>query len=287
MLGAAASGSTAKVAWLHRVRGCPLPVDISHFAATSANIQRLVLLEEMHAVFDEHTVAAAAATGSMEMVEYLCDQGCRLGLGATNAAARRGDLNMLKYLRSRDCPWHTSGIDRFVAESGDVNLLQCIKEEGCELTAAVADVAAEKGDLAMLAFAWKEQCEFETDVCTTAALHGHLPVLMWAVENGVPIDYHDVIETAASNGSVQILQFAQEQFHQLSDDQKTELLSIAGLNGEIEAASWLKEHGAAWPEILAYKDRCWRSSALAWAVEQGCTSMKWCSFRRCTLPNTS
>jgi hypothetical protein len=284
-LGAAASGSVSKVAWLHTVRGRPLPVNISHFAATSNNLQLLILLKEMQAVFDEHTLAAAS--GHMKAVEYLCDQGCPLGTTATDAAARRGDMAMLKYLRNRGCPWRTLGIDRCVAESGDIEMMRWIQEHGCDVTIAIPRVAARKGDLNMLAFLMSEQCEFDTSICTTATLHGHLPVLKWAVEHGLPIDYDDILQTAASNGCASILQFAVEQFQQLSSDQQTELLNFAGVSGEIESASWLREHGAAWPAILKHENRCWKTSTMLWAKQQGCTSPKWCNYKQCSLPNDS
>ena len=90
------------------------------------------------------------------------------------AAARNGDLEVLKALRAEDSPWN---------------------EKTCAC-------AAERGHLEVLKWAVANDCPWDERTCSAAAKGGHLEVLKWARENGCPWD-EDTRLLAASLGYVE------------------------------------------------------------------------------------
>jgi hypothetical protein len=51
------------------------------------------------------TIYAAARQGNLAMVKYCVENGCPMDEGACRCAAREGHLDVLKYLHENDCPW--------------------------------------------------------------------------------------------------------------------------------------------------------------------------------------
>ena len=80
-----------------------------------------------------------------------------------NGAAGRGDLEMLKWLRAKGCPW-----DKWTCAN-----------------------AAKGGHLEMLKWLRAEGCPWDEGACAWAALRGHLEVLKWLQAEGCPWDESD------------------------------------------------------------------------------------------------
>jgi hypothetical protein len=55
-------------------------------------------------------------------------------------------------------------------------------------------------------------------------------------------------------------------------DALSDMLNLAGSNGHLDAAKWLREQGAAWPQMLCAGFHEWSGPALVWAREEGCIS---------------
>jgi hypothetical protein len=103
---------------------------------------------------------------------------------------------------------------------------------------------------------------------------GHLDTLRCLREHGCPWDEDQVRRRAARRGSVAILEYIQQQGLLTTTAQLTEMLNIAGVARNNQAAvQWLREQGAQWPETLKYRSARWRRATIAWAREQGCTAL--------------
>ena len=55
--------------------------------------------------WDSMTIYAAARRGNLAMVKYCVENGCPMDEHACYWAAREGHLDVLKYLHENDCPW--------------------------------------------------------------------------------------------------------------------------------------------------------------------------------------
>jgi hypothetical protein len=72
------------------------------------------------------------------------------------------------------------------------------------------------------------------------------------------------------------MEYLQQEGAVFTSKQLIDLLHVAGVNGSLQVAKWLRQHSAEWPDILRLdSDRTqiqWRDDAVAWARDEGCTS---------------
>jgi hypothetical protein len=122
------------------------------------------------------------------------------------AAARNGDLEMLKALRADDCPWDARTC-AYAAEGGHLEVLKWARENECPWDADTCAGAACRGHLDILKWARENECPWDEDTCEFAAEGGHLEVLKWARENGCPWDVN-TCRRAAAEGHLEVLKWA-------------------------------------------------------------------------------
>ena len=120
----------------------------------------LTLLQEHEKKFelDAEVFYSACAGGNLETLKWLRSKGCPWSGWACSSAAKHGHLEILKWLRSEGCPW----------------------DEGT-FTAAV-----ERGHLQMLKWLRSKGCPWDGWACEYAATRGKLDLLRWAIDNGCP-----------------------------------------------------------------------------------------------------
>ena len=88
-------------------------------------------LHENGCPWDFDTICERAAkSGSLELLQYLKQQGCVFTADAMHVAAQRGDLHICQYLRSEQCPWDASACTD-AARGGHVDTLRWLHEQGC------------------------------------------------------------------------------------------------------------------------------------------------------------
>ena len=134
--------------------------DETYFCWKVAETNKLELLkwirEEKQCECDEWTIDAAARQGNLEMVKYCVANKCPLGYGACEFAARNGHLEMLKYLREEaKAPWD-SDTAAWAALNGHLHILEYLVE--------------------------RKYDEYDKDACMLAAKSGHLDCLKYLRE---------------------------------------------------------------------------------------------------------
>jgi hypothetical protein len=104
-----------------------------------------------------------------------------LGNGETcEDAARRGNLEMFKWLCSVGCPWDEDTIEA-VLENGDLAFLQWLHSEGgLELDDSIFTWVASLGNLEILQWLYYEGCPWDDWTCEAAARCGNQEVKEWA-----------------------------------------------------------------------------------------------------------
>ncbi|PNG99976.1 hypothetical protein TSOC_014226 [Tetrabaena socialis] len=177
-------------------------------AAQGGHVDVMEVLHARGVLLDDITVMRAAAAGHLPAVAWLVE---RLGAGAAltihvfAAAARAGSMELLGWLRARDCPW-----DEMVFAAARSEQLEWLVEQGC----LVGDdsepyiQAAYQGDLAMLCCLRRLGCPWRPDgsrLTRAAALMFRNPhvhgepvqrVLSWLLDEGCPVDWK-YLEAAA------------------------------------------------------------------------------------------
>jgi len=176
-----------------------------------------------------------------------------------SAAAKGGQLRILKWLRGRNCPWN-SWTCKGAARNGHLEVLKWARENGCDWDSETCSAAAMNGHLETLKWARENGCEWDSQTCSGAAQYGHLEILQWAIENGY--DNECVCFWAVEGGHTKILKWAIENgcpydkrfFCRISDTEFFEWLGEYEANvdterfvrrtSDIEFFEWLVEYGA-------------------------------------------
>jgi hypothetical protein len=94
-------------------------------------------------------------------------------------AARGGNLTVLKYLHSVQCP-----LDTWTCDAGHLDVVKWCHEIGCPWDEKTCASAAENGHLDVIKWCRENGCEWDCYSCSNAAKNGHLDVIQWCHENG-------------------------------------------------------------------------------------------------------
>ncbi len=122
--------------------------------------------------------------------------------------ARKGNLELLKFLHENGCPWDEKTCYR-AALNGHLECLRYAHENGCPWDEETCWRAAKKGQLECLKYAHENGCPWDEETCSQAAKNGHLECLKYAHENGCPWD-EKTCSKAARHGHCECLDYARD-----------------------------------------------------------------------------
>jgi len=131
-----------------------------------------------------------------------------------------------------------------VAKEGRLDVLQCMKEQGCDL-------------------GYELGCG--TCTCNEAAEAGHLHVLIWAKEIG--LDITQICYFAARGGKLHVLQWARDNACEWNEG----TCAFAAAGGHLHVLQWAMQHGCPWDESThahAASEGHWQ--VVEWAIANGC-----------------
>jgi hypothetical protein len=252
----------------------------------------------------DNITALAAATGSLKLLEWLCNRGCALNEETYLSAAGRADnVGVLSFLHNSCCSMHDSVCNAAVA-AGDLHQLQWLLHRGALLPMLAAwdavyagatgicqwmhendliDVAypimmveaAARGHLQLCGWLHSIQCPWSDDTTSAAAQYDQSETLRWLHENGCPVNTEEFYLDAVigAEHSTDTLQYLLQQGLFASAELLTESLGYAGGCSNLLAAKWLRQQGAEWPLVLRdYEGTSWHGDVLAWARAEGCST---------------
>jgi hypothetical protein len=231
---------------------CPRPATLSYYAARGGSISVLEWLRaESWCVFDRNTCAGAAFGGQ---------------------------LPALQFLRNEGCDWEGEYMASYAAGSGSVESVEWLRQQqGVVIDDGALSVAASHGQTGMCEYLRSIGCEWTQRTCDLVAMFGHLDTLRWLRGNGCPWNVREVCTGAACCGSTDMLEYLIEQGEVLDAELLTEALNCTGPGSKLQAAQWLRQHGAQWPAVLTCHvppgtRQQWSDDMIAWARAQGCTA---------------
>jgi len=131
--------------------------DKTYFCFRVAQTNKLELLkwarEEKECEWDDWTINAAARQGNLEMVKYCVANKCPIGTWACANAAENGQLECLKYLREEaKAPWGFATAE-WAAQNGHLHILEYLVERKFDkYDACACMLAARNGHLDCLKY---------------------------------------------------------------------------------------------------------------------------------------
>jgi hypothetical protein len=178
---------------------------------------------------------AAAGKGNLDALVWLRSRGCLWDISTCTLVARGGHLEVLRYAHEHGCPWSTATC-YWAAAGGHLEVLRYAHEHGCPWSTATCYWAAEGGHLEVLRYAHEHGCPWGTATCYWAAAGGHLEVLRYAHEHGCPWD-SDTCWKAAGGGHLEVLRYAHEHGFPWELD---ECRAVALRNGHAQVVEYLR-----------------------------------------------
>jgi hypothetical protein len=262
-----------------RELGMPLSSTLVCAAALSG---RLNILQHVITIkrcpIPERLGCYAARSGSISMLKWLrVREGCFFDRRTCAAAAEEGHLAALQHLRSEGYRWDCEQIAHNAARSGSIEVMEWLQQQhGVVIDARVLAVAAAAGHITLCEHLRSTGCDWDAAACNQAAKHRQFDMVRWLRGNGCPWDLSYVCISAAGDGCTDMLDYVIEQGEVLSAELLTHALNAAGTENQLQAAQWLRQHGAEWPALLGINtDNCtqqWSGDTLEWARAEGCTS---------------
>ena len=164
------------------------------------------------------------ANGYLELMKWARANGCPWEKYTCTAAARRGNLEMLKWLRdssihgNKVAPWNEGTCDR-AAQNGHLEVLKWLRSEDCPWGKGTCGGAAFGGHLEILKWArgYREDqtksldiCPWNLTVCCYAAEHGYVEILKWAIENDAYWNKRECLRLAKRGGHSEIYKMIAE-----------------------------------------------------------------------------
>lgn len=130
-------------------------------------------------------VLCAAENGHLEMIRWMYekDPALVININVMRQAASGGKRDIIQFLRENGCEWDWA-IPCIVARCGHLELLKWMKEEGCPFDSFTCAGAAEGGNLDILKWLRSQGCEWGPWTIAHAAREGHFEMMVWAWENG-------------------------------------------------------------------------------------------------------
>jgi len=205
------SNGIAMVKWLLEEGGYIFNRRMVDWAAELGHRELVTwLVEERKVNINEWTTRAAAASGDVELMQYLRSQGCAWDFKTMSEAARHQDLDMLDWCFRRQCP--INRVDLIATAASHLRIVQWCYDNGITGDESTYVRAAhEKDAAAVIRFLWSKGCPADASACAAVAAHAnHFELLQWMHQQGFPWDERTA-KTLATFTDVRYLEWAVQQ----------------------------------------------------------------------------
>jgi hypothetical protein len=186
--------STLEVAWEEKSLW-PSRWSERDFCYAVACTNKLELLkwarEEKKCEWNEWTINAAARQGNLEMVKYCVAKKCPIDERACARAAESGHLECLKYLREEaKAPWNR-GTASMAALNGHLHILEYLVERKYDqFNVHACWYAAENGNLDCLKYLHETaKAPWDEDAVRVAHENDHPECVQYLLDNDCPLPY--------------------------------------------------------------------------------------------------
>ena len=158
----------------------------------------------------------ASLHGHLEILKYLCSNGCPLVEPAYYCAAQKGNLKVLEYLHKNNCPRSYEmdiQVCAITSKNGHLEVLKYLFENGWSWDYSVCRMAVSYGRLEIVKYLQTklDRNDFTWNwlKCRDAVGNGQLEVLKYLLEIGCVLD-ENVCNSAVVSGQLEILKYLRE-----------------------------------------------------------------------------
>ena len=253
--------STLEVAWENKSLW-PSWWDETWFCWNVAQTNKLELLkwarEEKKCEWDIMTINMAASQGNLEMVKYCVANECPIDKWACARAAKNGHLELLKWAREeKKCEWSAGPINA-AARQGNLDMVKyCVANE-CPIDVEACACAARYGHLECLKYLRQEaKAPWDSSTASRAAENGHLHILEYLVERKYDQYSTRVCWEAAGNGHLDCLKYLHET---AKAPWNFRAVRVARENKHFECVQYLLDNNCPLPRNWRYEDGTLRTS---------------------------
>jgi hypothetical protein len=192
-------------------------------------------------------------------------------------AGAAGDTEQLQWLCNHGAPLNASCAYE-AAASGSVQVFEVLQQQGAVFSSYTMERAAAFGHLQLCQ--WPRttaNCEWSSDVVDRAAYSDSVELVRWLLDSGCDCSPDDLYRSAAiqRSSSNSVLRYLLETGVHADPARLTATLKYTGhFDDTLNAMKLLRQHGAAWPDILynEYGGSRWSAVSVAWARAEGCTA---------------
>jgi len=178
----------------------PLDIDQFYIEAATGNLENMKWLNENGVPFDKWVFYFSALQGTLDNMEWLLVKNCPFDENTFRGAAENGNIENLKFLLDVGCPWNATTFSA-AARYGCLDNLKWLRRNRCPWNTDTFKAAAEKGILCNLQWLKDNRCPWDTNTFTAAALQGSLENMKWLRSNGCPWN-EETFEAAARSGNL-------------------------------------------------------------------------------------
>jgi hypothetical protein len=145
-----------------------------------------ICFDEIKGDCDHHPCilcCTAASKGNITVLKYLRSIESCWHSDTCLAAARNGHLDVVKWCHENGCPWD-SRTCAWAARNGHLDVLRWCRENGCPWNEYTCHFAAENGHIHILKWCRQNGCKWWRSTCKDLQREGYFDVLQWSFENG-------------------------------------------------------------------------------------------------------
>jgi len=158
---------------------------------------------------ESYFCSQVAWTNKLELLKWAREEKkCRWDRWTIHAAARQGNLEILKYCVANECPVDYDACS-FAAENGHLEVIKYLREEGkAPWDSSTAYLAARNGHLHILEYLVERKYDkYDEYACQFAARHGHLDCLKYLHETAKAPWNSEAIRKAYENNHPECVQY--------------------------------------------------------------------------------
>jgi hypothetical protein len=239
---------------------CMIAVSFNALEILQFLLERKTPLEEEDLLTDE-----AAKRGNWHCYDYLVSKGFKVSGKVAEHAARYGNLGRLMLLRDQGHDVITMAAMTSAAESGHLNCVQFLYENGCTWDSR-AGVCTHEGTMCGVGCRWL--------VMYDAAIRGHLHILKYLHERGFLMPdtiMPTVVSWCFSKDKMECIKFISD----AGCARTTQACVVALEYGQLEVLQFLHKNGFLWDEetteLTYYCRDSSRFACVQYAIENGCS----------------
>jgi Ankyrin repeats (3 copies) len=246
-LGSAVFGSVSRVRLAHTYgfRLDEYNWNLRRLAGRYGSIDVLAAVHElgMPLSASDDILRGAAISGCLQKLQALCEQykAQQLPADISNHAARSGNVAMLQWLKEKQCAF-SSATSEHAAYYGHLDCVKYLRACGCDWSSYTCDAAAEHGYLDIVQWLLENDCQWSGgSTACSAAGSGSTELMLYLLQQGIACDA-DVMCCAAQKGHLAVCQLLHEDQCPW-DESSTE---AAAEGGHTDTLNWLIQNGCPW-----------------------------------------